>query len=182
MWGRYVLVSATASVLVTLLISGCQPVAVSLQSNDSAPPRSNPVYQERHIKALWGRLPEPYEGIGNPLPSTSTHIEAGRALYQSRCITCHGVFGDGDGPTAIELTPPPAPLARITTKPFASDAFLNWSISEGGVAFGTAMPAFKHTLSQNQIWQLALYIKLALDYETSSPPLPPAKNSAPDSR
>jgi mono/diheme cytochrome c family protein len=37
----------------------------------------------------------------------------GYALYQSVCSECHGVRGDGQGPRAAELQPPPADLTRL---------------------------------------------------------------------
>ncbi len=40
-----------------------------------------------------------------------------------------------------------------------SDAYLYWSISEGGAQFRTAMPAMKATLKERDIWKIILYLR-----------------------
>jgi mono/diheme cytochrome c family protein len=37
----------------------------------------------------------------------------GKVQYETYCATCHGVNGNGDGPTAKWLTKPPADLTQI---------------------------------------------------------------------
>jgi mono/diheme cytochrome c family protein len=44
----------------------------------------------------------------------------------------------------------------------AMDAFTYWTIAEGGAQFGTAMPAFKATLSKDDIWAVTAYIQARL--------------------
>jgi mono/diheme cytochrome c family protein len=34
-----------------------------------------------------------------------------------------------------------------------------WTISEGGALFGTDMPAFKNTLSRDDIWRIVTYMR-----------------------
>lgn len=46
------------------------------------------------------------------------------------------------------------------------DAYNFWAISEGGEKFGTSMPAFKDVLSEQERWQILLY--LANDLRVSS--------------
>jgi mono/diheme cytochrome c family protein len=41
----------------------------------------------------------------------------------------------------------------------ASDGYLMWAISEGGAELGTAMPAFKNSLSENQRWKVIRYLE-----------------------
>jgi mono/diheme cytochrome c family protein len=43
---------------------------------------------------------------------------------------------------------------------------MNWTISEGGPPFGTAMPAFKDTLSRDNLWAVIAYIQSELPAET----------------
>lgn len=38
------------------------------------------------------------------------------------------------------------------------DAYTFWAVSEGGIPFGSAMPAFKQSLSETQRWQILLYV------------------------
>jgi mono/diheme cytochrome c family protein len=162
-WGGALLFS---SVLV-----GCQLTTALLEdSNESVSPTQ---YPDRHIRALWGKLPKLYEGVGNPLKTSKLHISVGRTLYRIHCSHCHGQLGMGDGKDGTHLVPPPARLYQITTRPFASDSYLNWTISEGGTDFKTAMPSFKKTLTQTQVWQIALYLKLGIDFEPD--PYPPVQ-------
>jgi mono/diheme cytochrome c family protein len=42
------------------------------------------------------------------------------------------------------------------------DPFMYWTIAEGGAQFGTAMPAFKSVLSENDIWVVTAYIQARL--------------------
>jgi mono/diheme cytochrome c family protein len=66
-------------------------------------------------------------------------------------------MGGGDAGNA--LYPSPALLAQLVRTPQGVDAYLLWAISEGGAPFGTQMPAFKDTLSQEQIWQIVTYMR-----------------------
>lgn len=116
----------------------------------------------RHWTFMHEGAPEAYRGQTNPLDATAENIDAGGRRYQSRCAQCHGAEGYGDGEAGRSLTPSPALLAHLIQKPIAIDEYLLWSISDGGQAFGTAMPAFKDSLSQEQIWQIVLYLRAGL--------------------
>lgn len=124
----------------------------------------------RHRVAMMGAVPAPYTQYTNPLPATSANLVQGAAVYAANCAACHGDRGRGDGPAAANLHPPPADLASLADMPMgASDAFLYWTIAEGGAPFGTAMPAFKDRLSRDDIWAVAGYLRAHL---------PPARDDA----
>lgn len=57
------------------------------------------------------------------------------------------------------LLPSPALLAYMIQRPIAVDEYLLWSISEGGKQFDTAMPAFKGTLSREEIWKVIAFMR-----------------------
>lgn len=38
------------------------------------------------------------------------------------------------------------------------DAYMFWAVSEGGEPMGSAMPAFKDTLSEDERWEILLYV------------------------
>jgi mono/diheme cytochrome c family protein len=40
-----------------------------------------------------------------------------------------------------------------------SDRYIYWTVAEGGQPLGTAMPAFKDNLSQEDIWAVVAYIR-----------------------
>lgn len=50
-------------------------------------------------------------------PSTeSQRVAAGRAEYETYCMACHGIAGDGTGPVAPYMTPRPADLRKIAAR------------------------------------------------------------------
>ena len=114
----------------------------------------------RHTAALEGHVPAAYAKLRNPLPATPENAKRGAAVYEAQCAACHGVTGLGDGPGSRELKPPPARLGWIARlRPSRWDGFMYWATVEGGQPFGTAMPAFKGKLSDDQIWAVIGYIQ-----------------------
>lgn len=113
----------------------------------------------RHEAFIRDGAPAAYQGARNPMPRTPATVRAGGALYAANCAACHDASGMGDGDAGQALYPSPALLAHLLRMPQAVDAYLLWAISEGGEPFATAMPAFKDTLSQDQIWQIITYMR-----------------------
>ena len=107
-------------------------------------------------------VPEGYLATTNDVGYTTRAIAAGGPLYLAHCQQCHGESGLGNGELAMSLTPSPALLAYLVQQPIAIDQYLLWTISEGGEAFGTAMPAFKKVLSQDEIWEIVAYLRAGL--------------------
>ena len=104
-------------------------------------------------------IPEKYLKAENSVGYTVRAISDGGPLYLSHCAKCHGDTGLGNGDLAYALTPSPALLAYMVQQPIAVDQYLLWSISEGGKPFGTAMPSFKASLSEAQIWEIVAYLR-----------------------
>lgn len=113
----------------------------------------------RHRYVMANGIDPKYARSRNPLAGTQENLRAGKALFERNCASCHGATGHGDGPAAKALFPAPADLTVVMRRPIASDAYLDWTISEGGVPIQSAMPPFKSTLSQDQIWTLVLYLR-----------------------
>jgi len=106
-----------------------------------------------------GTIPHEYSTAENTVGYTVRAIVEGGPLYQTHCQKCHGVMGLGNGDLAFSLKPSPALLAYMVQQPVAVDQYLLWSIADGGKQFGTAMPAFKNRLSQEQIFQIVAYLR-----------------------
>ena len=53
----------------------------------------------------------------------------------------------------------PALLNYLVQMPMAGDEYLLWTVSEGGRRFGTDMPSFKDTLTEDQIWSIIAYMR-----------------------
>jgi mono/diheme cytochrome c family protein len=113
--------------------------------------------------AMMSGVPAPYNSISNPLPRTRETVEQGAKVYEQNCASCHGTTGLGDGPVGRTLSPPPANLAFLSQMPMVQwDPFMYWTVAEGGAQFGSAMPAFKGTLSKDDIWAVVAYIQARL--------------------
>ncbi len=124
-----------------------------------------------------GGIPQDYLNVENTVGYTVRAIAEGGPLYKTHCQSCHGVTGLGNGDLAYALKPSPALLAYMVQQPVAVDHYLLWSIAEGGKQFGTAMPAFKNRLSQEQIFQIVAYLRAGFpDLDDGEPP---AAQSAP---
>jgi mono/diheme cytochrome c family protein len=117
----------------------------------------------RHQLAMMWGVPEPYRSLSNPLPQSRTTVNRGAVIYTENCASCHGVTGAGDGEAGHDLTPPPGNLAWLSQMPVVKwDPFMYWTVAEGGVQFGTAMPAFRDVLSKDDIWAVIAYIQARL--------------------
>lgn len=144
-----ILRKACTLLLLLLTVTGCQHIGIS---------HSDSLFVSRYTHYIRGNIPNQYADLANPLPTSTENISAGKRLYQTHCQACHGVSGKGDGPACKSLAPRPANLAFTRRLPIATDAFLFWTVSEGGTHFDTAMPAFEEQLSAKEIWQIIHYI------------------------
>jgi len=141
----------------------------------------------RHRPVRMNGLPAPYDAMVNPYAGDAAAITAGATIYADNCASCHGAEGLGDGEAGAELDPPPPvinPAARLEMRGMGggmgmghgmgmmrgggpammmelltSDGFLMWTVSEGGEALGTGMPAFKDVLSEEERWKLVTYLQ-----------------------
>jgi len=102
-------------------------------------------------------------------PKEPPSLQAGAALFQTACASCHGANGDGDSPIAAAMTPKPANFhdgERMSTlTPYKVFNTTTFGIS------GTTMPAFAG-LSDPERWNLAFFI-----FTLRQPPCP--KDSEP---
>lgn len=116
----------------------------------------------RHRAFMMNGLPPEYANLVNPLPATPEIVAAGRALFDDTCAICHGPGGRGDGEGGKDLNPPPGDIMAVIGMPMASDGYFFWTVSEGGEALGTAMPAFKDALTEEQRWQIITALRAGL--------------------
>lgn len=126
-------------------------------------------------------LPLPVAG---PQPPIDDAVRArGAALFARHCTTCHGVRGNGDGPTAAQLNDRPAALAKgvyelRTTEheSLPTDRDLFRTITEG--VHGTAMPPW-FALPERDRWALVAHVKtLSKEFAEDEAP-PPIETHAP---
>jgi len=79
----------------------------------------------------------------------------GKAIFQAKCVTCHGPKGKGDGPLAKALKPPPANFASAVSKKKPEAELLQ--VIESGKP-KTAMVAWKGQLSDAEIQDVLAYV------------------------
>ncbi|CCF84103.1 FixH family protein [Nitrolancea hollandica] len=108
------------------------------------------------LGAGWVSVNDAYrQQVVNPVPATAESIAKGSSVYSANCAICHGADARGDGPMAQTLNPPPSDLTvHITQHP---DADLFDFVSNG--IQGSAMPAFKDRLSEEERWNVLNYLK-----------------------
>ena len=84
------------------------------------------------------------------------NVDNGKALYEAKCLKCHGKSGEGDGKSAKALNTQPTDF----TKKLSSDAQLFKAIKQGGQSVGLSkeMPDFPG-LSDQEVNDTIAYIK-----------------------
>jgi mono/diheme cytochrome c family protein len=100
-------------------------------------------------------VPEAAKRVVNPLKASQADSSAGRKLYLDKCAECHGDTGKGDGPQGRMYDPQPNDLTDAAHMNAVSDGELFYKISEGH----RPMPAFKKRLTDEQRWQLVLFLR-----------------------
>lgn len=94
-----------------------------------------------------------------PISSSPASIAAGAALFQTHCAPCHGPEGHGNGVAAAGLERRPADF-RLHVALHSDAELYAW------VALGvedTPMPAFRDTLSREELWHVVNYLRATFD-------------------
>lgn len=140
---RSVLLVVTA-LLFAMCLSGCR----------STPPGK---FETRSMQWAKHRITVGGKKDRNPLPPTSENIHAGQQTFGYYCVVCHGRDGQNTGvPFAAKMSPPIPSLAGSEVQSY-SDGQLKWIIDNG--IFPSGMPASKGILSDEEMWQMILYIR-----------------------
>ncbi len=164
---------------VAALLVGCgkvDPPAFRMNMVEAVSYETSPEYQQEIadvLSALFGTPDEPYALPETGLDAGRLKLSAGPAwsdeegynhgLYRKHCVHCHGVTGDGRGPTALFLNPYPRDYRpgvykfKSTYNPAKpTDEDLR-RVLDNGVP-GTAMPSFA-LLPGSEVESLVEYVK-----------------------
>ncbi len=102
-----------------------------------------------------------------PAVATAGDAAAGKVVFDTNCMTCHGMTGKGDGPLSAALDPKPRDLSTGEFKfdtdgdgTAGSDADLKNVIVQGAMAFGgSALMAPWPALAEADVANLIAYIR-----------------------
>jgi S1-C subfamily serine protease len=87
-------------------------------------------------------------------PPALPNLAAGRRLWINDCAPCHGMTGDGNGPSAGGMEPPPTAFRGELLERLPPRRIYH-AITFG--IDGTAMPAFAAAYSERQRWDVAFF-------------------------
>jgi mono/diheme cytochrome c family protein len=79
----------------------------------------------------------------------------GKSIFQSKCVSCHGPEGKGDGPVGKALKPPAGNFSSPESKKKSPDELQK--IIENGVP-KTSMVAWKKQLKETEIQDVLAYV------------------------
>jgi mono/diheme cytochrome c family protein len=117
---------------------------------ESAPPVA--VIGKAHAQSATAiadmSLPMPLGLKGDP--------DKGRIFFMGNCFTCHGVKGDGEGPRAYFITPPPRDFLLETSRQRLNRPVLFEAITNGRL--GTNMPAWGKVLNNQEIANVTEFV------------------------
>ena len=99
----------------------------------------------------------PQADMSAPFPhGLQGDAERGRRFFESNCYVCHGKRGDGRGPRADFIRPPPRNFLGERARRELNRPALFRAISRGRP--GTVMPAWSTVLNDQQIADVAEYV------------------------
>jgi cbb3-type cytochrome oxidase cytochrome c subunit len=132
-----------------------KPIVESLPDNKMHPPKT----QLEEAPNL-SQIDRSYWLSADPLPVTEQNLLRGKEVFLDRCVGCHGMKGNGKGPGASFMSPPPANFTS------ADDACCGGDTGPGDFYYrilrgwpGTGMENFGERLSVDDIWRVVLFVK-----------------------
>ncbi len=147
-------------ILLTLIAEAAAAYAVLATGMVPVSARSGPFFGERWAartdqNAVFDR--EAPKGP-NPVPLTDANLISGINLYGKHCAACHGTAQGDKAKSAIAKGEYPRP-PQLASDGVEDDpeGVTFWKI-QNGIRW-TGMPAWAGTLSDQQIWTLALFLR-----------------------
>jgi cbb3-type cytochrome c oxidase subunit II len=132
----------------------------------------------KNMDWLHSKVPQEWMDLPNPYPPDEASLQRGESVYLKFCIGCHGPVGDGMGPAAEFMNPPPFNFTYLRNWLVpVLDEYGNPIVDEegnpveepgniGGMLYyqimngitGTTMPPFKTELESEKIWDVSNYV------------------------
>lgn len=146
-----------------------QPPNTSRTIHPPPPPSIN--FKGTTIDLATGN--NPYRGLEDSDPAAfAQHLDNGRRIYFENCFYCHGDNMQGRGMFAHGYNPIPANFNDPTTIAMLQESYLFWRIAKGApglpnesTPWASAMPAWETFLTEEEIWDVILYLYEFTGYE-----------------
>ena len=101
----------SASLLLTATGTTAQPMGAPMMGPGMMRGGMGANVSPRHPYVMQNGVPSEYSSLSKPLTASADNMKAGRELFATRCVPCHGSSGHGDGPAAMSLIPRPSDMA-----------------------------------------------------------------------
>jgi thiosulfate dehydrogenase len=148
--GIVVVIVAIAACVYIVLVTGTVPAAAN--------GKPLPLEQWAARTSLRATLAKNAPTGANPVPLTDANLIAGIGLYEKHCAICHGTAKGDQSASGVAKGEFPVP-PQLASDGVEDDpeGWTVWKI-ENGIRW-TDMPAWHATLTTQQIWTLALFLK-----------------------
>lgn len=93
----------------------------------------------------------------NPIAYSPQSVADGKEAFSHYCVACHGMDGQNTGVPFADQMDPPVPSLTSDDVQSYTDGQLKWVIDNGVSPSG--MPASKGTLSDDEQWQIVLFLR-----------------------
>ena len=132
-----------------------QPYKPTPTPGDPFPPRPTPtvVVADGKVVQEW-QAPAEAANLTNPVKDAPNAVRIGEALYNQRCVDCHGKRGYGNGVMSRTIKKAPTNLASRMVQA-NTDGELFWKITNGR----SPMPANHQRFTDEQRWYIVTFLR-----------------------
>jgi mono/diheme cytochrome c family protein len=109
------------------------------------------------VQSFAAPTPTVISDMSLPMPlGLKGDYNKGAAFFMRTCATCHGAKGDGNGPRAYFITPPPRNFLLDTSRQRLNRPVIFEAVTNGRV--GTNMPAWGKVLNNQEIANVTEFV------------------------